>query len=168
MTRRRFRLPAGKPERNLSQVSVCTLPFKDNQAGRHLRCSTRPCTWRCSRAAGTWGSRSLAQSRVCAPPCCAGVSSPPRPRRCCPAAGRTGTFPRCRSFPWGGKKKTHEWADRLFRVGPATICLCSVVGHYNPCRELHMCNSVSASHSWWKRRRSLTHPPQTSRLKQPN
>lgn len=65
----------------------------------YLHCSKRLCTWRCSHAAEISGSRSLAQSLVCALQCCAGVFSQPRPLQCCPEAGHIDTSPHCQSFP---------------------------------------------------------------------
>uniref|UniRef100_A0A3B3TUK0 Insulin-like domain-containing protein n=1 Tax=Poecilia latipinna TaxID=48699 RepID=A0A3B3TUK0_9TELE len=48
---------------------------------------------------GEEGFRFPAQSPGGAQPCCAAASSQPPPPRCCPAAGRTGTSPRCQSCP---------------------------------------------------------------------
>lgn len=65
----------------------------------YLHYSKRLCTWRCSRAVETSGSRSLAQSPLCALRCCAGVSSQPQPHQCCPGVDHIGTSPHCQSFP---------------------------------------------------------------------
>lgn len=65
----------------------------------YLHYSTLLCIWRCFHVEGISGSRFPAQSLWGARPCCAAASSQPPPPLCCPAAGRSGTSPRCQSFP---------------------------------------------------------------------